>query len=115
MQAAFTAPDELKIEALRILRGEGTAAEAAPPPRPFEPYFTLSQAARQLGFSERSLSRWHVPGHDLGGHRRYRLSEVLDYLASQDFQRRSAALRAERREETLAREAPVRPRSVNQA
>lgn len=87
--AAMSAPPERREEALRLLQGQL--------PKP-EPYLTLSELARRLGVCRATLRRWRVPGHDLGGHRRYRLAEVEAYFRSEDFQRRQAALRAEARD-----------------
>ena len=88
MKAAMAAPVAKREEALRLLKGQL--------PRP-EPYLTLADLGRQLGFSTRTLSRWQIPSHHLGGHQRYRLTEVEAYLRTEDFERRLAALRAERR------------------
>lgn len=93
--AAMSAPPERREEALRLLQGNL--------PKP-EPFLTLIDLGRRLGFSTRTLSRWQVPSHDLGTSKRYRLSEVEAYLKGEDFLRRQAALRAERRNErALAR------------
>jgi hypothetical protein len=105
VQAAMSAPPERREAALRLLQGN------LPEP---EPYLTLIELGRRLGFSTRTLSRFQVPWHDLGTSKRYRLSEVEDYLRSEDFLRRQAALRAERRgERALARfrfdDDPIRP------
>ncbi|MCP5524931.1 MAG: helix-turn-helix domain-containing protein [Verrucomicrobiales bacterium] len=88
MHAALTAPPERREEALRLLQGQL--------PKP-EPYLTLTELGSRLGLSGTTLRRWRIPGHDLGGRLRYRLSEVEAYFRSEDFQRRAAALRAERR------------------
>ena len=95
VQAAMLAPPERREAALRLLQGNL--------PKP-EPFLTLINLGRRLGFSTRTLSRWQIPSHDLGTSKRYRLSEVEAYLKSEDFLRRQAALRAERRDEhALAR------------
>jgi transposase-like protein len=88
IQAAMSAPPERREAALRLLQGNV--------PKP-EPYLSLSELARRLGLCRATLRRWCVPGHDLGGRRRYRLTEVEAYFKTEDFQRRQAALRAERR------------------
>ena len=90
VQAAMSAPPERREEALRLLQGNL--------PKP-EPYLTLIELGRRLGFSTRTLSRWQIPSHDLGTSKRYRLSEVEAFLKSEDFLRRQAALRAERRDQ----------------
>ncbi|TXH51627.1 MAG: hypothetical protein E6Q97_18100 [Desulfurellales bacterium] len=88
VSAAMAAPPYRREEALRLLRGQ-----LAKP----EPYVTLRGLARATGFSVTTLRRWEVPGHVVGGARRYRLSEVEEYFRSSEFRRRVAALRVERR------------------
>ncbi len=90
LQAAMAAGPEKREAALRLLQGNL--------PKP-EPYLTLREIGRRLGFGTTTLRRWRVPGHDLGGRQRYRLSEVEAYLQTETFHRRQAALRAERRDE----------------
>jgi hypothetical protein len=87
VHAAMTASPDRQEEALRLLRGQL--------PKP-EPYLSLRELARRIGYSVTTLRRWLVPGHRLGGHQRYRLTEVETYLKTEEFQRRLAALRAER-------------------
>ena len=88
VQAVMSAPPERREEALRLLQGNL--------PKP-EPYLTLRELGRRLGFSAGTLRRWQVPGHDLGACPRYRLSEVEAYLKTYAFKRRLMALRAIRR------------------
>ncbi|HNQ90990.1 MAG TPA: helix-turn-helix domain-containing protein [Verrucomicrobiota bacterium] len=88
MQAAMAAPPERREGALQLLRGNL--------PKP-EPFLTLRELCRRLGFGATTLRRWNVPAYDLGGCPRYRLTEVEAYFKSEAFQRRQAALRAERR------------------
>ena len=96
LAALLTAPEERRTEALRVLRGDaGQAAEADRGP---EPYLTLREVGRRLGLSPCSLWRWQVPGHELGGRRRFRLSEVAAYLESAEFKRRADDLKLERRD-----------------
>ncbi|MCZ7636736.1 MAG: helix-turn-helix domain-containing protein [Verrucomicrobia bacterium] len=97
VQAALLAPPDRKKEALRVLRGEIPAADAAPSLPPLEPYLTLKEVAKRLGLDPSTLWRWQVPGHDLGGRRRFRLHEVVAYLESDLFKSRVSALRATRR------------------
>ena len=94
MQAALTAPDERKAEALRVLRGDSSPAPAGPV---VEPYLTLREVSKRIGISPVSLWRWQVPGHDLAGRRRFRLSEVAAYLESEEFRARAEELKQERR------------------
>ena len=96
MQAALVAPEERKAEALRVLRGDvPSPVESVPGP---EPFLTLREVGRRLGVSPCSLWRWGVPGHELGGRRRFRLSEVVEYLESDAFKQRAEDLKRERRE-----------------
>lgn len=88
IQAAMAAPSEQREQALRLLQGNL--------PKP-EPYLNLRELSRKIGFGVTTLRRWNIPSHDLGGCIRYRLSEVETYLKSDNFNRRQAALRAERR------------------
>ena len=92
LQAMIAAGDEEKRAALRVLRGDEQ------PRPPVEPYLTLREVARQLNVSPCSLWRWAVPGHDLGGRRRFRMSEVQAYLDSAAFRKRTEQLRRERSE-----------------
>lgn len=86
--AAMSAPPERREAALRVLRGDVPRAEE---------YLTLADVATRLGYCPKTLRRWQVPSHRHGGNPRYRLSEVEAYLGTEAFQRRLAALRAERR------------------
>jgi len=97
IQAAMSASPDRKNEALRILRGEVPAADATPSFPPLEPYLTQKEVAKRLGLNPTTLWRWRVPGHDLGGRRRFRLHEVVAYLESDVFKSRVLALRATRR------------------
>jgi hypothetical protein len=89
VQAAMAAPAERRDEALRLLQGHLPKAE---------PTVTLRGLSKSTGFGPSTLRRWQVPSVDIGGRRRYRISEVMAYFESEAFQRRLAALRAERRE-----------------
>ena len=66
---------------------------AAPQP---EPYLTLREIGQKLNLSPCSLWRWKVPGHELGGRRRFRMSEVQAYLESPGLNKRLAELKLER-------------------
>ena len=90
MQAVLAAPDDRKRVALRVLRGE----PAAPVDHDSEKYLTQKECARRLGLSACSLWRWQVPRHLLGGRPRFRLSEIEKYLASEEFHKRAAVVRA---------------------
>lgn len=93
IQAALTAPEERKAAALKVLRGEAVD----PPPREPDRFITLVECARRLGVSACSLWRWGVPGHELGGRRKFRMSEVEAYLESEEFRKRAADLREQDR------------------
>jgi len=95
LAALVAATPERKAAALRALRGEFEFAEKVPDT---EAYLTLRDVGRRLGISACSLWRYGVPGHELGGRRRFRMSEVEAYLASDEFKRRAQELKEERRE-----------------
>ena len=99
MAAALTATDERKAAAVRVLRGEPEEKDKSQNPgtRSIEPFLTLKESAKRLGVSACSLWRWGVPGHELGGRRKFRMTEVEAYLQSDDFRRRAAKLRRGKR------------------
>ncbi len=94
LQAILAATDEQKKTALRVLKGDPVHSER----QPTEPFLTLREVGRRLGISPCSLWRWGVPGHELGGRRRFRVTEVEAYLSSKAFTKRAEALRADRAE-----------------
>ena len=95
LQVLLSASPERKTAAMRVLRGQAVAVD--PRDGPPEPYLSLRETARHLSVSACTLWRWRIPGHAFGGRHRYRLSEVRAYLEGEDFKRRRAALRAERK------------------
>ncbi len=96
LQALLVATDAQKHAALRVLLGQEPAeSEVAMP----EPYLTLREVGRRLGISSCSLWRWRVPGHELGGRRRFRMSEIQTYLESMEFKERAAELKRDRARE----------------
>ena len=95
LKALVTATDEQRLEALRILRGKERQENPAIPE--CEPFLTLKDIGKRLGVSPCSLWRWGVPGHQLGGRRRFRLSEVIAYLDSPAFRQKAEELKRERR------------------
>lgn len=97
LQAILTANDQQRRAALRILRGERIEAER---PRATERFKTLKEIGDALGFHSTTLWRWGVPGHEFGGRRRFLLSEINEYLESEEFQQRVKALRQQRRSKT---------------
>ena len=110
LAALVTAPIERKREALKVLRGEKDNTDAETLRRcsgQAEQYLSLREVARRLGVSVCSLWRWGVPGHELGGRRRFRMSEVETYLASDEFKKRAQNLKEDRRDtrEEVRREA----------
>ena len=105
LQVLLSAPPERKTAAMRVLRGQAAAVD--PHDGPPEPYLSLRETARHLSISACTLWRWRIPGHEFGGRRRYRLSEVRAYLEGEDFKRRLAILRAERK--LSAKDASTRP------
>ena len=95
LAALVAATPERKVAALRALRGEFEFAEKTPVT---EAYLTLRELGKRLGISSCSLWRYGVPGHELGGRRRFRMSEVEAYLASAAFKRRAEDLKEDRSE-----------------
>lgn len=96
LQTALAAPAARRAAALRVLSGQAVAVEPGSQAPVYEPLLSQRETARRLGVSVPTFWRWRVPGYDLGGRRRYRLTEVETYLRSDAFRRRTAALRAER-------------------
>ena len=94
LHAMLLAGEDAKRAALRVLQGVSDTGQA---PTRVEPYLSLREVSRQLNISAVSLWRWRVPGHILGGRRRFRMSEVEDYLESADFKRLVADLREQRK------------------
>jgi hypothetical protein len=100
IQAILAAPEDRKAAALRVLRGEAEreARRQEADGRNTESFLTLKECGRRLGVSACSLWRWRVPGHELGGRPKFRMSEVEAYLQSDAFRKRAAELREEDRE-----------------
>ena len=92
-----TATEARKLAAVRVLRGEAMLADPGDGNAAAEPFLTLREVGRRLQVSPCSLWRWNVPGHELGGRRRFRMSEVSEYLESDAFKRCAAELKEERR------------------
>jgi hypothetical protein len=97
LQIMLAASEARKEAALRVLRGHAIAIDPAAEPRPYEPLLTRREAARRLGVTAQTLRRWKVPGIPMQGGLRFRLSDIEAYLATDDFKRRRAALRAAQR------------------
>ena len=98
LTAVLAATPDRKSAALRVLRGEdsvggGDKKGAAP-----ERFVTGRELSKIVGVSAVSLWRWRVPGHELGGRRRFRVSEVLVYLESPEFKALAGELREQRKE-----------------
>lgn len=109
MTSAMAATPERRREALLLLRGEMPPLQSGPPnavPQ-VEPYLRLKEVAARLGVDPSTLWRWAVPGHELGGQRCFRLSEVAAYLESEAFQRRTRALRGSRKAAKAASPTPI--------
>ncbi len=98
LAAVLAATPDRKAMALRVLRGEeGGAAGERKNALP-EKFVTQRELVKMLGVSAISLWRWRVPGHELGGRRRFRVSEVLAYLESPEFKTVAEELKGKRRE-----------------
>ena len=94
IRAALSAtPEQLEL-AVAVLEGDRTAFSARVAD---EPFLTLKQLSSAIGIGATTLWRYQIPGHVLGGRPRYKRSEVEAYLQSEQFKRRAAALRAERK------------------
>ncbi len=93
MTATLKAPIERKRAALAALQGISPQAE----PIPHEPFVTLRHASKQIGCSTTTLWRLEAPGHDIGGRRRFKVSEVAAYLESTLCKARAEQLRAARK------------------
>ena len=109
LAAVVAATPERKEAALRVLRGEVPAVDEATRrlvAGEAEPFQTLREIGRRLTVSPCSLWRWGVPGHELGGRRRFRMSEVETYLASNEFKKRANDLKEDRRDR--ARRGPAK-------
>jgi len=102
IKAALLASPEQKAAALCVLQGTVEKKGGINQEKAREPYMTLRQVGKIIGVSPCTLWRWRIPGQDLGGRTRYRLSEVLTYLESEQFKRHPAALRAERKRSRMA-------------
>ena len=96
-QAALGAPNDRLEAAILVLNGEANIFCAAEKSVGTETYLNLRQLSNQIGISPSTLWRYRIPGHEMGGHPKYKRSEVEAYLASETFKRRAASLRAERR------------------
>lgn len=99
LAAVVAATPERKREALRVLKGEAPPVDTEIIRRCSglaEPYLSLREVGRRLGVSVCSLWRWGVPGHELGGRRRFRMSEIEAYLASDVFKKRAENLKEDR-------------------
>jgi len=91
LAAAMSAPSDRLTQAFRILRGEEVT-----PATPVERFMTASEVSRLTGLSRTTLWRWNVPGHELAGKPRYRMSEVMAYLDSPAFKEAVEAGKANR-------------------
>ena len=96
LQAALAAPDDRKKQALDILRGQTSPAPARPA---VEPYLKMKELSQLLNLSVCTLWRYCVPGHELGGRRRFKMSEVTAYLESDAFKAKVEELKEERRDQ----------------
>jgi predicted DNA-binding transcriptional regulator AlpA len=102
LAAVVAATVEQKQAALRVLRGEPESTVQKTEVRMPETFVTLKDCAQRLGVSACSLWRWGVPGYELGGRRKFRMTEVEAYLHSEAFRKRAAELRGGKLEGTGA-------------
>lgn len=96
LHAALSADETVSTEQTRAAVAILNGNEPEQGPKVPEPYITLREAGKRLGISPCSLWRWGVPGHSLGGRRRFRLSEIESYLVSDAMNQRAEELRQER-------------------
>ena len=97
IKAALPADQAKRNAAHALLTGTGTETTTT------EPDLTLRGLSKAVGISTTSLWRWGVPAHFFGTRPRYRISECEAYLASPEFQARTAELKAAR----MARQKPT--------
>ena len=102
LAAVLAATPDRKAAALRVLRGECGAGDGEKKGAPPERFVTQRELVKMIGVSAISLWRWKVPGHELGGRRRFRASEVLAYLESPEFREVAEGLKSARREKREA-------------
>jgi predicted DNA-binding transcriptional regulator AlpA len=95
IQSDETITSEQASRVLDILTGKEKPRQQEP-----ERYMTLRSVGKTLGISACSLWRWGVPGHDLGGRRRFRISEVEAYIESKAMKTKAAELKQERKEKS---------------
>ncbi len=93
LAAAMAATPARLTEALAILKGDNRPEQAAKPVA-HEPFVTLEALSKITNIGRITLWRYNVPGHKHAGRMRYRVSEVLAFLESPQFQTVVAALRA---------------------
>ena len=106
LQLLLAASEVRREGALSVLRGHAQAVEPGSQPMTFEPLLTRAEAARRLGVTRQTLRLWKVPSTAAIGRKRFRLSQIEAYLASEEFQRRRAALRGSRKSAKAATPAP---------
>lgn len=90
--AEATSPENIDT----IMKLMGRPIEKVPP---IAIYLTQKKLASILGFNPTTLYRWQVPCHDIGGCRRYVLSEVQAYLSGPEIRDVVARLRNKRLQE----------------
>ena len=98
LAAVLAATPSRTAMALRVLRGDDNVESGVKKCTLPERFVTQRELVKMLGISAISLWRWKIPGHELGGRRRFRVSEVLAYLESPQFKALAAELKEKRRE-----------------
>lgn len=93
LAAAMAAPSDRLAAALAVLKGDNRPEQAAKPVV-HEKFVSLQRLQEVTGIGRITLWRYNVPGHRHAGRMRYRVSEVLAFLESPQFQTVVAALRA---------------------
>lgn len=98
LAAVLAATPSRTAMALRVLRGDDNVESGVKKNTLPERFVTQRELVKMLGISAISLWRWKIPGHELGGRRRFRVSEVMAYLESPQFKALAAELKEKRRE-----------------
>ena len=78
LAAIAQATDEQQEAALRALKGGDDSKSE-------EKLISIRQLGCLLGVHPTTIWRWDIPCHHIGTRRRYKLSEALEYLQSQEF------------------------------
>ena len=91
---AYLAADAARRQhALSVLTGGEQAKEPQPNPSQSERLLNQIEIAGMLNVHPTTVRRWRLPCHRLGRVPRYRMDEVMEYVASPAFRRRLKELK----------------------